>query len=50
MSKFDKVAYYYCNGLWSLARVQSAVEKRWISKAEYEMITGKSFPENRGNY
>ncbi len=38
--KFQKVKYYYDNGLWGSERVRNAVVKRWITAEEFEMITG----------
>ena len=43
MSKFDKVKKYYDAGLWDLSRVQNAVDKEWITSAEYKQITGKDY-------
>lgn len=38
---FDKVKYYYDNGLWSLQRVYNVVGKtNGITKEEYKDITG----------
>ena len=42
-AKFEKVKYYYDNGLWSKAKVKNAVVKGWITEAEYEEITGEHF-------
>lgn len=43
MSKnYDKVKGYYDRGLWSAARVASAVGK-WITAEEYQTITGLEF-------
>lgn len=38
MTKFEKVKYYYENGLWTKKQVQDAVTKGWITKAEYDKI------------
>jgi Phage uncharacterised protein (Phage_XkdX). len=43
MSKFEKVKYYYDNGLWNISRVRNAVVKNWITAAEFEEITGESY-------
>ena len=43
MSKYEKVKYYYDQGLWDLYRVKMAVEKGWITKEEYKKITGKRY-------
>ena len=45
MSKFEKVKYYYDNGLWNINRVRNAVVKSWITAAEFEEITGESYAE-----
>ena len=39
---YEKVKTYYTRGMWSLDRVRSAVDK-WITPAEYEEITGKTY-------
>lgn len=41
--KFEKVKYYYDNGLWSKYRVSEAVKKGWITEEEYQIITGESY-------
>lgn len=43
MSKFEKVKYYYDNGLWDIERVRNAVIKRWITSDEFEEITGQAY-------
>ena len=43
MSKFEKVKYYYDNGLWNINRVRNAVVKSWITESEFEEITGESY-------
>ena len=43
MSKFEKVKYYYDNGLWITSRVRTAVVKNWITAEEFEEITGESY-------
>ncbi len=43
MSKnYEKVKYYYDNGLWSKARVYAVVGK-WITIDEYKEITGEEY-------
>ena len=42
-AKFDKVKYYYDNGLWTQYRVSEAVKKGWITAEEYETITGEVY-------
>ncbi len=44
-SKFQKVKYYYDNGLWDINRVRNAVVKNWITAEEFEEITGESYAE-----
>lgn len=39
MSKYDKVKYYYENGLWNIDMVRNAVVKGWITETEFEEIT-----------
>lgn len=44
MSKnYEKVKNFYDNGVWSKTRVHNAVEKNWITKAEYKKITGETY-------
>ena len=43
MSKFEKVKYYYDNGLWDIHRVRNAVVKGWITAEEFEQITHISY-------
>ncbi len=38
-ANFEKVKGYYDRGLWNLARVQKAVEKKWITEEEFLEIT-----------
>lgn len=45
MSKYEKVKYYYNNGLWSIDRVRNAVVKGWITPDEFEEITGQPYGE-----
>lgn len=42
-AKFNKVKTYYEQGLWSKVWVRNAVEKGWITAAEYEEITGEEY-------
>jgi len=42
MSWFDKVKYYYENGLWNIDRVRNVVGKV-ISSEEYTQITGETY-------
>lgn len=43
MTKFEKVKYYYEQGLWDKARVKDAVVKGWITPEEYKDITGEDY-------
>lgn len=43
MSKFEKVKYYYDNGLWSIHRVRDAVVKEWITPEQFKKITGEDY-------
>lgn len=46
MSKnYVKVKNFYDRWLWSEARVKNAVKMRWITPAEYELITGEKYIE-----
>jgi hypothetical protein len=40
---FDKIKYYYDNGLWSIERVWNVVGKA-LTEAEYQEITGFEYP------
>ena len=42
MSWFDRVKYYYDNGLWDKQRVKNVVSKV-ITEAEYQEITGEVY-------
>lgn len=45
MSKnYERVKNWYDTGMWSKARVRTAVGK-WITKAEYKQITGEAYEE-----
>lgn len=39
--KYELVKSFYDKGLWSTARVQNAVEKKWITQAECNQILSK---------
>lgn len=41
---YDKVKYYYDNGLWNIDRVWNVVDKA-ITEDEYFEITGLVYPE-----
>lgn len=38
--KFKQVKQWYDMGIWDKEKVHKAVEKGWITEAEYEEITG----------
>jgi hypothetical protein len=40
---YDKIKYYYDNGLWSIDRVFNVVGKA-ITEQEYQLITGFVYP------
>ena len=42
-AKFELVKNYWRQHLWNEARVRNAVLKKWITAAEFEEITGKSY-------
>lgn len=47
MSKrYALVKRYYDAGLWSALRVRHAVEKGWITAAEYRMIVGQTYEQS----
>ena len=41
--KFDSIKMYYETGRWTLAMVQNAVVKNWITEDEYFEITGLEY-------
>lgn len=42
-AKYEKVKDYYNRNLWDVVRMSNAVVKGWITKAEYEEITGSPY-------
>ena len=42
-AKFETVKNYYNQKLWNDYRVRCAVDKGWITAAEYTEITGNTF-------
>ena len=46
MSKYERVKTYYERGLWDIKRVKNAVEKRWLTKEQYEEIVGQPYAED----
>ncbi len=41
--KFEVVKYYYENNNWCIDQVHQAVERGWITAAEYLIITGEVY-------
>lgn len=41
--KFEKVKHYYEKRLWTKEQVANAVEKGWITQAEYREVTGEDY-------
>ena len=41
--KYKTVKNFYDRGLWSIARVRNAVEKKWITEDEFKEITGEDY-------
>ena len=41
--KFLKVRNHYTKGYWSVSMVRDAVDKDWITAAEFEEITGEKY-------
>lgn len=41
--KFALVKKYYDKGLWKIGAVRNAVEKKWITAEECEMIVGEPY-------
>lgn len=46
--KYNTVKKYYDKGLWSERMVRDAVEKGWITTAEFVEITGKKYEAEDG--
>lgn len=42
-AKFEKVQQFYDLGFWTISQVGDAVEKGWITAAEYKTITGEKY-------
>lgn len=40
---YKKVKEWYGMRVWNETRVRNAVERNWITEAEFEEITGKSY-------
>lgn len=45
-SKYEKVKGFYESGLWKEKRVRDAVKESWITKKEYQEITGEKYDES----
>lgn len=41
--KYYLVKKYYDAGVWTKSMVHNAVDKKWITKAEYKEITGEDY-------
>ncbi len=44
-SKFELVKKYFDLKVWSVERVKMAVEKNWITREEFQVITGEAYSE-----
>lgn len=42
---FDKIKYWYDNGMWSIGMVRNAVVKGKITPEEFTEITGEPYNE-----
>ena len=42
-ANYEKIKYYYMNGLWDENRVYNMVGKGVITKEEYKQIFGKEY-------
>ena len=40
---FERIKFYYINGLWNSAMVRAAVRKGVITKEQYAEITGEEY-------
>ena len=44
MSKhYEQIKNYYRGESWDISKVRDAVEKQWITKEEYTLITGEVY-------
>lgn len=41
--RFERVRDFYDSGSWDVKKVREAVEKEWITKDEFRIITGHDF-------
>lgn len=44
-SKFELVKKYFDLKVWNVERVKMAVEKNWITREEFQNITGEAYRE-----
>ena len=42
-AKFEQIKAFFDKGVWSETKVRNAVEKNWITEAEFKTITGKTY-------
>lgn len=42
-TKYELVKSYYDDGFWDIKKVRRAVDKGWITKAEFKKITGEPY-------
>ena len=42
-AKFEQVKGFYDMGVWNETKLRNAVVKGWITEAEFQAITGKSY-------
>lgn len=42
-ANYEKIKYYYMNGLWDKNRVYNMVVKGVISEEEFRLIVGKDY-------
>ncbi|MCC0652249.1 MULTISPECIES: XkdX family protein [unclassified Clostridioides] len=43
MLNYDKIKYYYDNGMWTKEMVKNSVGKNKITEVEYREITGEDY-------
>lgn len=42
---FEKIKWYYDEGLWSELRIRNLVKNNKLSKEEYKLIVGNKYEE-----
>ena len=42
-AKFNMIKVFYARGQWNISKVRDAVEKGWITAAEFTLITGEEY-------